>query len=156
MLKKEKWPWKSDLEEKIFLPSSFDIIRVDAKIIFRIVTIRKDIQDCFTWGHPVYTWNWEDRWKSTKSERIQLTWMVRAYTGACPSSTVQCGDNGRCIARSQWCDGIVDCNDASDETSCTCRERMSQERLCDGYFDCPHGEDELGCLGKDILSSFFF
>ncbi|XP_043512078.1 serine protease nudel-like isoform X2 [Frieseomelitta varia] len=67
--------------------------------------------------------------------------------GTCPSSMIQCGDNGRCIARSQWCDGIVDCNNAIDETSCSCRERISQERLCDGYFDCPYGEDELECLG---------
>ncbi|KOX71108.1 Serine protease nudel [Melipona quadrifasciata] len=66
--------------------------------------------------------------------------------GTCPSNMIQCGDNGRCVAKSQWCDGIVDCNDASDETSCSCRDRMSQERICDGYFDCPLGEDELGCL----------
>ncbi|XP_078053187.1 serine protease nudel [Augochlora pura] len=65
----------------------------------------------------------------------------------CPFNTLRCNDGKRCILRSKWCDGQVDCNDASDETSCSCRNRISKERLCDGYFDCPHGEDELGCLG---------
>lgn len=66
----------------------------------------------------------------------------------CPFNTIQCRNGQNCILRSQWCDGQVDCSDASDETSCSCRDRIAQERLCDGYFDCPHGEDELGCLGK--------
>nr|XP_031838376.1 serine protease nudel isoform X2 [Nomia melanderi] len=65
----------------------------------------------------------------------------------CPYNTIRCNDGKRCISRSQWCNGQVDCNDASDETTCSCRDRISQDRLCDGYFDCPHGEDELGCLG---------
>ncbi|CAL7938816.1 unnamed protein product [Xylocopa violacea] len=69
------------------------------------------------------------------------------YPETCPSNTIRCNDGRRCILRSQWCDGQVDCNDASDETTCSCRDRISQDRLCDGYFDCPHGEDELGCLG---------
>ncbi|XP_076761416.1 serine protease nudel [Xylocopa sonorina] len=69
------------------------------------------------------------------------------YPESCPSNKIRCSDGRRCILRSQWCDGQVDCNDASDETTCSCRDRIAQERLCDGYFDCPHGEDELGCLG---------
>ncbi|CAK9811280.1 Serine protease nudel [Anthophora plagiata] len=69
------------------------------------------------------------------------------YATVCPYNTIRCGDGTRCILRTKWCNGQVDCNDASDEITCSCRERISQERLCDGYFDCPHGEDELGCLG---------
>ncbi|XP_076624870.1 serine protease nudel isoform X2 [Colletes latitarsis] len=69
------------------------------------------------------------------------------YYELCPSNMIRCRDGKRCILRSQWCDGQVDCGDASDETTCSCRHRISEERLCDGYFDCPHGEDELGCLG---------
>ncbi|XP_076396173.1 serine protease nudel isoform X3 [Megachile rotundata] len=71
----------------------------------------------------------------------------KEYPEPCPFSMIRCGDGKKCILRSQWCNGQVDCMDASDETTCSCRDRISQERLCDGYFDCPHGEDELGCLG---------
>lgn len=70
--------------------------------------------------------------------------------GSCPFNMIRCNDEKRCIYRTQWCDGLVDCYDASDETTCSCRDRISQERICDGYFDCPQGEDELGCLGKDL------
>ncbi|XP_011695705.1 PREDICTED: serine protease nudel isoform X2 [Wasmannia auropunctata] len=71
----------------------------------------------------------------------------------CPVNYRQC-DNSHCIPRVKWCDGRVDCSDASDETKCSCRDRILRDRLCDGYFDCPHGEDELGCFGcpKDHFS----
>lgn len=81
----------------------------------------------------------------------RLILFATEYVEMCPANMIRCGDGGRCILRSQWCNGEVDCNDASDETTCSCRDRVSQERLCDGYFDCPHGEDELGCLGKGLL-----
>ncbi|XP_036149068.1 serine protease nudel [Monomorium pharaonis] len=64
----------------------------------------------------------------------------------CPANYHQC-NNQYCIPRVKWCNGRVDCTDASDETKCSCRDRISRDRLCDGYFDCPHGEDELGCFG---------
>ncbi|XP_054006397.1 serine protease nudel [Hylaeus anthracinus] len=73
--------------------------------------------------------------------------LAHASYGACPPNAIRCRDGGGCILRSQWCDGHVNCGDASDEITCSCRDRISEERLCDGYFDCPHGEDELGCLG---------
>nr|XP_034181143.1 serine protease nudel [Osmia lignaria] len=72
---------------------------------------------------------------------------LSGYSKPCPFNMIRCGDGQKCIPRSQWCDGQVDCMDSSDEITCSCRDRISQERLCDGYFDCPHGEDELGCLG---------
>lgn len=71
------------------------------------------------------------------------------YPDECPLNTIRCSDGRRCILRVQWCDSVVDCYDASDERMCSCRDRISLERLCDGYFDCPHGEDELGCFGEN-------
>ncbi|XP_076681045.1 serine protease nudel isoform X2 [Andrena cerasifolii] len=69
------------------------------------------------------------------------------HSQPCPFDSIRCRDGKRCILRSEWCNGQVDCNDASDETLCSCRNRISRDRHCDGYFDCPQGEDELGCVG---------
>uniref|UniRef100_A0A1V1FKK9 Putative serine protease 38 n=1 Tax=Reticulitermes speratus TaxID=60591 RepID=A0A1V1FKK9_9NEOP len=55
------------------------------------------------------------------------------------------------------CDGVVDCMDLSDETSCGyCPDNhihcgagkvcISVDRRCDGKKDCPDGSDEKGCL----------
>ncbi|XP_014475627.1 PREDICTED: serine protease nudel [Dinoponera quadriceps] len=68
------------------------------------------------------------------------------HFGVCPLNSHRCAGTGRCILKVKWCDGRADCSDASDETMCSCRDRISRDRLCDGYFDCPHGEDELGCF----------
>ncbi|KAH8305277.1 hypothetical protein KR018_010024, partial [Drosophila ironensis] len=62
------------------------------------------------------------------------------------------GQQQECIAASRWCDNVVDCSDGSDESACTCADRLDEERLCDGYADCPMGEDELGCFGCESLS----
>lgn len=59
-------------------------------------------------------------------------------------------DGSRCIDKNHLCDNLVHCDDASDELSCSCRERVGQFRTCDGYWDCPNGEDELGCFGKYV------
>lgn len=65
------------------------------------------------------------------------------------SGQIACYGGNECIGEETWCNGSVDCSDGSDEAACTCRQRMSQDRICDGYPDCPMGEDERGCFGCD-------
>ena len=57
----------------------------------------------------------------------------------------RCRDKTRCYPLAQHCDFVVDCEDNSDEDSCSCRERLVDDRLCDGTLDCPGGEDEEDC-----------
>lgn len=71
----------------------------------------------------------------------------------CRHGERSCYDGKKCIREIQWCDGIVQCHDQSDELGCPCKTRVDKSRLCDGYFDCPNGEDELGCFGKTIQKS---
>jgi len=71
----------------------------------------------------------------------------------CPEpNQVACFGQKECIDASRWCDNVVDCSDGSDESACTCANRVDEERLCDGYADCPMGEDEMGCFGCEPLA----
>lgn len=72
----------------------------------------------------------------------------------CPENKVKCFGVSKCILQKNWCDGIVDCEDSSDEIHCTCKDRIAPNKLCDGFFDCPRGEDELGCYGNFISTIF--
>lgn len=51
------------------------------------------------------------------------------------------------IFSEQMCDGKVQCPEATDETDCSCRNRMDPSKICDGIFDCPSLDDETSCRG---------
>lgn len=67
----------------------------------------------------------------------------------CQQDELPCFGTNQCIKKSNWCDSKVECLDASDETACSCKARLSEKKICDGYIDCPMGSDELGCFGCD-------
>lgn len=70
----------------------------------------------------------------------------------CSEGETSCFASNQCIPNQKWCDNVVDCVDSSDETACSCTERLNVEKICDGYLDCPMGSDEVGCFGCDKLS----
>lgn len=70
----------------------------------------------------------------------------------CKPHEVSCFTGSQCISDERWCDNIVDCLDASDESACSCKSRLDPKRICDGYLDCPMGNDEMGCNGCDAFA----
>lgn len=67
----------------------------------------------------------------------------------CKVGELACIGTNQCIPNEHWCDSIVDCLDASDETECSCESRLNPRKICDGYSDCPFDTDEIGCFGCD-------
>ena len=77
----------------------------------------------------------------------------------CMPGFIKCQQTETCIANGFVCDGSMECNDYSDETSCLCEhyhlvpcpgtvchhECIPEHWLCDGHPDCPDGSDELSC-----------
>ena len=52
------------------------------------------------------------------------------------------------ILFSRVCDGVVDCEDMSDETECTCGDQLLKvhpQFVCDEHLDCADGTDEQNC-----------
>lgn len=49
---------------------------------------------------------------------------------------------------SERCDRKADCEDGTDELSCTCLDYLSRfesKLICDGILDCADGQDEVDC-----------
>lgn len=59
-----------------------------------------------------------------------------------------CPGSDKSIPVEQFCDGQVQCPGATDETNCTCINKIDDRKKCDGVFDCPDLEDETTCKGS--------
>ena len=85
-------------------------------------------------GHETHLTTFVSSGNYSPSAEVHCDWRER-----------RCRDKKKCYLLSQHCDLNVDCEDNSDEDSCSCVERLVGDRLCDGYLDCEDGEDERGC-----------
>ncbi|KAL1501395.1 hypothetical protein ABEB36_006719 [Hypothenemus hampei] len=64
----------------------------------------------------------------------------------CPRSHFKCPNNGKCILKSSFCDGVNDCGGFEDEPPrCSCREYLKlsdKTKICDGKINCADRSDE--------------
>ncbi|KAL4707926.1 hypothetical protein ACJJTC_013717 [Scirpophaga incertulas] len=61
----------------------------------------------------------------------------------------QCRRIFQIIPYSERCDHKADCEDGTDELSCTCADYLfsfDKKLLCDGVYDCADGQDETDCF----------
>lgn len=80
----------------------------------------------------------------------------------CLDGGYSCGNH--CISENKVCDGIIDCEDKSDELNCDCELKdhfrcsgniscVENIRKCDGRVDCWDASDEIGCSSNTCLST---
>ena len=93
-----------------------------------------------------------------------LLWLCSVYVVILFTANRSCPPNGmfacanrtqgQCIPLTKQCDGIPDCQDASDEVSCPCPQGqfkcknglcLPKVYRCNGIRECSDGSDEVAC-----------
>ncbi|XP_037037177.1 basement membrane-specific heparan sulfate proteoglycan core protein isoform X11 [Bradysia coprophila] len=104
---------------------------------------------------------------STKGSQVSVFLNVEKFDPIHDRPPTACGVtqatcmNGDCIDKSKICDGIYDCNDGSDESSCSTSHRCEPNEFkcnnkkcvlktwrCDGENDCEDNSDEQACVAN--------
>ncbi|XP_050742444.1 basement membrane-specific heparan sulfate proteoglycan core protein isoform X17 [Drosophila biarmipes] len=87
-----------------------------------------------------------------------------SFAENCLLSEFEC--DGYCLPRDQLCNGIINCQDGSDERNCTfCREDaylcttgecLAVDQRCNGIVDCADGSDERHCVLNTTETNYHY